>query len=267
MATLPLITALFWVMKILATTLGETGGDVIGQTLNLGYLTGTVIFVGFLAVVLALQLRVRTFHPVLFWSVILATSLVGTEISDFLNDTLGLGYGTGALLLIGCLAAVLLVWRFAGHTMQVERIDSRRDELLYWAATLVSNTLGTSTGDYLAHDGSGLGAGYLTSTVIISAALLLLLAAHHLTRIPGTLIFWAAYVLTRPLGANAGNSLSKSQAQGGLGIGTWGASAVLLGLLAIALCYQVLTHRRQTAELLTSDAGPPVRPGGARGRG
>jgi uncharacterized membrane-anchored protein len=242
-------------MKILATTLGETGGDVIGQTLNLGYLAGVGIFVGFLVIVLALQLRVRRFHPVLFWAVILATSLVGTEISDYINDTLGLGYGTGALVLIGCLVVVLLVWRFTGDTMQVERIDQRKDELFYWIATLVSNTLGTSTGDYLAHDNSGVGAGYITSTIIISAALVLLLAAHYLTPISGTLIFWAAYVLTRPLGANAGNTLSKAHDQGGLGLGTWGASAVLLVLLVICLCYQMVTHRQQTR--VFTDAGAP----------
>jgi len=255
-AKLPLITALFWVMKILATTLGETGGDVIGQTLNLGYLTGVVIFVGFLIIVLGLQLRVRTFHPVLFWAVILATSLVGTEISDYINDTLGLGYGAGALILTGALAVVLAVWRLAGDTMQVERIHSRKDELLYWIATLISNTLGTSTGDYLAHDNSGLGAGYITSTIIISAALVMLLASHYLTPISPTLIFWAAYVLTRPFGANAGNALSKTREQGGLGIGTYGASAVLLGLLVICLIYQVFTHRQQTQVLPRSDSQP-----------
>jgi uncharacterized membrane-anchored protein len=253
-AKLPLITALFWVMKILATTLGETGGDVIGQTLNLGYLTGVGIFVGFLVIVLGLQLRTRSFHPVLFWAVILATSLVGTEISDYINNTLGLGYGTGALILIAALTVVLAMWRLTGNTMQVERITTRKDELLYWLATLVSNTLGTSTGDYLAHDNSGLGAGYLTSTIIISAALVVLLAAHYLTPISGTLIFWAAYVLTRPLGANAGNALSKTPEQGGLGIGTYGASAVLLVLLLVCLGYQMVTHRQQTQVLTDNDS-------------
>jgi uncharacterized membrane-anchored protein len=255
-AKLPLITALFWVMKILATTLGETGGDVIGQTLNLGYLTGVGIFVGFLVIVLALQLRVHTFHPVLFWAVILATSLVGTEISDYINDTLGLGYGTGALILTGALAIVLVVWRLAGDTMQVERINTRKDELLYWIATIISNTLGTSTGDYLAHDNNGLGAGYFTSTIIISVALVMLIAAHYLTPISATLIFWAAYVLTRPLGANAGNALSKTHEQGGLGIGTYGASAVLLGLLMICLAYQMFTHRQQTGVLSSASSQP-----------
>lgn len=252
-AKLPLVTGLFWVMKILATTLGETGGDVIGQTLNLGYLAGIGIFIGFLVIVLAGQLAVTEFHPVLFWAVIIATSLVGTEISDFINKTLNLGYGTGSLILIACLVLVLVVWRMVGDTMHVERIRARKDEVLYWAATLISNTLGTSTGDYLAHDKTGLGAGYLTSTIIISAALLLLLAAHYLTPLSGTLIFWAAYVLTRPLGANAGNALSKTHEEGGLEIGTIGASIVLLIPLLACLWYQVRTHQRQT-KVLTENA-------------
>jgi uncharacterized membrane-anchored protein len=250
MAKLPLVTGLFWVMKILATTVGETGGDVIGQTLNLGYLAGVGIFVGFLVIVLILQLAVTEFHPVLFWSVIVATSLVGTEISDYINDTLNLGYGTGSLILTTCLILVLIVWRLVGDTMHVERIRARKDELMYWIATIISNTLGTSTGDYLAHDKNGLGVGYLVSTVIISAALLMLLAAHYLTALSGTVLFWAAYVLTRPLGANAGNSLSKAHEQGGFGIGTIGASIVLLVPLVVCVCYQVRTHRRQTTVLV-----------------
>ena len=129
------------------------------------------------------------------------------------------------------------------------RADRLPGRPLYWIATIISNTLGTSTGDYLAHDNNGLGAGYFTSTIIISVALVMLLGAHYLTPISGTLIFWAAYVLTRPLGANAGNALSKTHEQGGLGIGTYGASAVLLGLLVICLCYQIFTRRRQTRVL------------------
>lgn len=218
-------------------------------SLDLGYLTSAFIFVGLLVVLLVAQLRVKTFHPALFWAVILATSLVGTEISDYMNDTLGLGYGVGALILIACLVIVLVIWRVTGLTMQVERIDSVRGETLYWIATLISNTLGTSTGDYLAYD-SGLGAGYVTSTAIIGIALALLATAHYLTRISGALLFWAAYVLTRPLGANEGNTLSKTHDLGGLGLGTFGASGVLLGLLVICVAYQLFTHRRQTRALV-----------------
>ena len=246
MGKMPIITMLFWVAKILATTLGETGGDVAGQTVHLGYLAGTVIFVVPLAVVLGVQLRSRSFHPALFWGVVLATSLVGTEISDYINDTLGLGYGVGALLLIICLTVVLVMWRFSGLTMRVDQIGSCRGEALYWLATLISNTLGTSTGDYLAHQEGGLGVGYVMSTIILSVVLILLAAAHYLTPISGTLLFWIAYVLTRPLGANAGNTLSKTQQQGGFGLGTFGASGVLLGLLIICVGYQMLTRRRQT---------------------
>lgn len=253
MGKLPIITALFWVMKILATTLGETGGDVAGQTLNLGYLASAFIFIALLIVVLIMQLRTRRFHPALFWAVIVATSLVGTEISDFMNRTVGLGYAGGAAVLIACLVVVLAIWRFTGQTMKVEQIESRRDEVLYWAATLISNTLGTSTGDWLAHD-EGLGVGYLTSTIIISAALVLLAAAHYLTPVSGTLVFWAAYVLTRPLGANAGNVLSKTYDEGGLGLGTFGASGVLLGILVICIAYQMMTRRQQTRTLVDTDA-------------
>jgi uncharacterized membrane-anchored protein len=253
MGKLPIITVLFWVMKILATTLGETGGDVAGQTLNLGYLASAFIFIVLLIVVLVMQLRTKTFHPALFWAVIVATSLVGTEISDFMNRTLGLGYAGGAAVLIACLVVVLAIWRFTGQTMQVEQIESRRDEVLYWAATLISNTLGTSTGDWLAHD-EGLGVGYVTSTIIISAALVVLAAAHYLTPVSGTLVFWAAYVLTRPLGANAGNVLSKTHDEGGLGLGTFGASGVLLGMLAVCIAYQMMTRRQQTRTLLDIEA-------------
>ena len=256
MGKLPIITALFWVMKILATTLGETGGDVAGQTLNLGYLASAFIFIAVLAAVLVAQLRTKRFHSALFWSVIVATSLVGTEISDFMNRTVGLGYAGGALVLITCLAIVLVAWRLSGHTMNVEHIDSRRGELFYWLATLISNTLGTSTGDYLAHD-TGLGLGYVASTITITACLAMIAFAHYFTPISGTLLFWAAYVLTRPLGANAGNVMSKTHQEGGLGLGTFGASGVLLGLLLICIAYQMSTHRQQTRHLVHADSSAP----------
>ena len=254
MGKLPIITALFWVMKILATTLGETGGDVAGQTLKIGYLVSAFIFIALLVVVLIAQLQTQRFHSALFWSVIVATSLVGTEISDFMNRTVGLGYAGGALVLISCLVIVLAIWRFSGHTMKVEQIDSRRGEVLYWAATLISNTLGTSTGDYLAHK-SGFGVGYVASTIIISAVLVVLALAHYLTPISGTVLFWAAYVLTRPLGANAGNTLSKTVHEGGLGLGTFGASGVLAAFLIVCISYQTFTHRQQTRQLVSAGTG------------
>jgi uncharacterized membrane-anchored protein len=243
MGKLPTVTVLFWVMKILATTLGETGGDMVAQTLDVGYLASSFIFIALFAVALVAQLRADRFHPALFWAVIVATSTAGTTISDFMNRTAGLGYAGGALVLTACLVVVLIVWRLSGQTMNVERIASFRAEILYWIATLISNTLGTSTGDWLAHN---TGIGFVTSTVVITAALALIVGAHYLTPISGTVLFWAAYVLTRPFGANAGNTLSKSPDEGGLGMGTYGASGVLAGLLVVLVVHQIRTRRRQT---------------------
>jgi len=242
-----MITALFWIMKILATTLGETGGDLVAQTLNVGYLGSSLLFIALFAISLVAQLRVKKFHPALFWAVILATSTAGTTMSDFMNRTAGLGYANGALVLIACLAIVFIIWRRSGQTFNVEQIRTFRGEVLYWVATLISNTLGTSTGDFLAHN---TGLGFVASTVIITAALVLIVAAHYLTPISATLLFWGAYVLTRPFGANAGNTLSKTHDEGGLGLGTMGASGVLAALLVGLVVYQTLTRRRQTRELV-----------------
>jgi uncharacterized membrane-anchored protein len=247
MSKLPMITAIFWVMKILATTLGETGGDLVAQTLNVGYLGSSLLFIALFAISLVAQLRVKKFHPALFWAVILATSTAGTTMSDFMNRTADLGYANGALVLIACLAIVFIIWRRSGQTFDVEQIRTFRGEVLYWVATLISNTLGTSTGDFLAHN---TGLGFVSSTVVITAALVLIVAAHYLTPISTTMLFWSAYVLTRPFGANAGNTLSKTHNEGGLGLGTLGASGVLAALLVGLVVYQTLTSRRQTRELV-----------------
>jgi uncharacterized membrane-anchored protein len=256
---LPAITLTFWIMKIAATTLGETGGDAIAQTLNLGYLASSVIFIALFGVALAIQLRADRFHPVAFWMVVLTTSTAGTTISDFMNRTLALGYATGALVLTSCLLVVFLVWQFSGQTFDVERIRSFRGEVLYWLATLISNTLGTSSGDWLAHD---TGLGFATSTVVITGALGLVVAAHYLTPLPTPLLFWLAYVLTRPFGANAGNSLSKPTDEGGLGLGTFGASALLAAVLVGFLIHQTVRRRRDGAEGI----GAPGRAGSAAKR-
>lgn len=247
MSKLPMITALFWIMKILATTLGETGGDLVAQTLNVGYFGSSLLFITLFAISLVAQLRVKSFHPALFWAVILATSTAGTTMSDFMNRTAGLGYANGALVLIACLAIVFIIWRRSGQTFDVEQIRSFRGEVLYWVATLISNTLGTSTGDFLAHN---TGLGFVASTVVITAVLVLIVAAHYLTPIAPALLFWSAYVLTRPFGANAGNTLSKTHDEGGLGLGTLGASGVLAALLVGLVVYQTLTSRSQTRELV-----------------
>lgn len=246
---LPQVTVLFWVLKIAATTLGETGGDLISQTLRLGYAAATALFLAIFVVSLLTQLRVRRFHPGLYWTVIAATSTAGTTISDLINrgpgsgtsTAGGLGYGAGAAILISGLAIVFAIWKLTGQTYDVAAITSLRAEILYWSAILLSNTLGTSLGDYLS-DSSGLG--YLGSAILIAAIMAVILAAHYLTRISGVLLFWLAFILTRPLGATVGDMLSKPHASGGLGLGTWGTSAVLLLILVGGVVY---SHRRTAA--------------------
>ncbi|MRH91723.1 hypothetical protein GFY24_30520 [Nocardia sp. SYP-A9097] len=249
---LPQVTAGFWGLKIAATTLGETGGDLLAQTLHLGYAAASVLFLGVFAVSLLAQLRARRFRPALYWTVIAATSTAGTTISDLLNrgpgdgtsTDGGLGYGGGAAVLIAGLAIVFMIWKLSGQTYDVCAITSVRGEILYWSAILLSNTLGTSVGDYLS-DSSGLG--YWGSAALIATVMAVILAAHYVTRISGVLLFWMAFVLTRPLGATVGDLLSKSHVKGGLGFGTWGTSIVLLLILVVGVGLQH-NRRRTVAE-------------------
>jgi uncharacterized membrane-anchored protein len=243
MTKLPQITLIFWVMKIVATTLGETGGDLLAQTLDIGYAISSVLFIGLFLASLVTQLKARKFHPALYWTVIVSTSTAGTTMSDFLNRSAGLGYAKGALVLIACLAGVFAIWRYSGQTFSVEQIRTFRGELLYWIAILFSNTLGTSLGDYLA-DSSGLG--YAGGALVISSTMVLILAAHYLTRIPATLLFWMAFVLTRPLGATVGDFFSKPHNKGGLNLGTVGSSATLAAILLILIGYTLRTQRKLT---------------------
>ncbi|MGH3766337.1 MAG: COG4705 family protein [Pseudonocardiaceae bacterium] len=252
MGKLPMVTAVFWVIKILATTLGESASNFVAMSpLNLGYVTSSIIFIVLFAITLVAQLRVDRFHPVTFWSVILITSIVGTSMSDFMNRTAGLGYTGGATVLTTCLVVVLIVWRATGQNMNVEQIDTFKGEVLYWLATLISNTLGTSSGDFLS---DSLGIGFRDSALVLTAALLLILGGHYLTSINGTVLFWIAYVLTRPLGATAENAVEKPRAIGGLGVGTTVTSAFLLAPLIAGVLYQSFTHRQQTSQLDTAPA-------------
>ncbi|GAA4236424.1 putative membrane-anchored protein [Streptosporangium album] len=252
MKKLPQITLAFWIMKIAATTLGETGGDLLAQTLNVGYAVSSMILVGLFLVSLVTQLRAEKFHPVLYWTVILSTSTAGTTMSDFMNRTAGLGYARGALVLITALAAVFLLWKFSGHSFHVERISTFGGELLYWTAILFSNTLGTSLGDFLADD-SGLG--YAGGALLIGGLLVLILIAKYFTRVSVTLLFWIAFVLTRPLGATVGDFFSKPVVKGGLGYGTIGSSLVLLAVLAALIVHTMWQQRRKET---LPDAEQPV---------
>ncbi|MEO6537193.1 MAG: hypothetical protein ABIT07_00340 [Ferruginibacter sp.] len=232
---IPALTLLFWIMKITATTFGETGGDLLAQTLNVGYATSTIIFFAFFLVTVSIQLSVKKYIPALYWAVIVATSTAGTTMSDYMDRTLGLGYATGTFILVSILILILIVWRLTEKSLSVTNIKSFRGEAFYWTAILFSNTLGTALGDFLADD-SGLGFG--GSALLISAVLLVVILAYYFTKISRVILFWIAFVLTRPFGATFGDLLTKSPEKGGLGYGTIGSSMILLGLLIILVIYE-----------------------------
>ncbi len=234
------VTLAFWIMKICATTLGETAGDLLSMTLDVGYAASSAILIAVFLATLTAQLRAKGFHPALYWAVILATSTAGTTISDFMDRTLGLGYARGSLILASLLAAVLILWRWLEGNLSVDRIATRRAEVLYWLAILVSNTLGTALGDYLADD-SGLG--FLGGASLIGATIAVIAVVARFTRVDRVALFWLAFVLTRPFGATLGDLLTKPLDHGGLGFGTIGSSAVLLAIL-VALVAASIRPRR-----------------------
>jgi len=214
------------------------------MTLNVGYAMSSLILIGLFLASLAGQLRTERYHPALYWTVILTTSTAGTTMSDFMDRTLGLGYATGSALLVTLLLAVLAVWRMSEKSLSVDHIQSRRGELFYWAAILVSNTLGTALGDYLADD-SGLG--FAGGALLIGSLIACVALAYYQTRISRVALFWLAFVLTRPFGATLGDWLTKSTAQGGLDLGTVGASLVLGGILVALVVMALRTQRREAA--------------------
>lgn len=263
MKKLPEVTLAFWTMKIAATTLGETAGDLFAQTLKLGYFLTTIALFLVFVVTLVVQLRSRRYNPFFYWTVILSTSMAGTTMSDFMNrdasatflasgatslgwgpQGLGLGYPTGAAILISLLIAVFAVWKLTGMTFVIRDIVTFRGEALFWSAILVSNTLGTSMGDFLA-DSSGLG--YAGGALLVSGMLAVLLVLMKVPVVPNVLLFWFAFVLTRPLGATAGDFLTKPVAKGGLDLGTAGSSAVLLAILVGLMAYAQVQERRTAA--------------------
>ncbi|MBN3790482.1 hypothetical protein [Burkholderia sp. Ac-20353] len=244
MKKLPEITLAFWIMKICATTLGETGGDLLSMTLNVGYAVSSILLFGFFLVTLGTQLKTTRYRPAIYWAVIVATSTAGTTMSDFMDRTLGLGYAAGSSILVAILLGIFAVWRLSGESLSVDEIRTRKVEMLYWIAILFSNTLGTALGDFLA-DSSGLG--FAGGALLIGGLLVVIVLAHYFTRISGVLLFWAAFVLTRPFGATVGDLLTKPVAKGGLALGTIGSSAVLLSVLVALVVYATLAQRRQPA--------------------
>lgn len=244
MNKLPKITLSFWIMKIAATTLGETAGDMFSMTLHIGYVVSSLLlFAGFLVSV-ALQVRSRRYIPPLYWLVIVATSTSGTTISDMMDRTWELGYPAGSAILLSILGAIFLYWRSTGESLDVDAIHTPRAEFLYWTTILFSNTLGTAMGDFLA-DSSGLG--FAGGALLVASLIGAVILAYYTTKISRVFLFWAAFVLTRPFGAQFGDVLTKSHEKGGLDLGTIGSSAVLLGILVALVGYTVVVQRRERA--------------------
>lgn len=236
MNKLPAIAFSFWVMKICATTLGETAGDLLSMTLNVGYAISSLILFAFFLATLTIQLRSKKYRPVIYWMVILATSTVGTTMSDFMDRTLGLGYATGSLILTCMLIATLSIWKATEKSLSVDEIKSFRGEIFYWTAILISNTLGTALGDYLA-DSSGFG--FSGGALLIGSSLILVCAAYYFTKISHVILFWLAFVLTRPFGATFGDLLTKPLEKGGMNFGTIGSSGVLFTILIILISVEI----------------------------
>jgi len=228
----PEATLGFWAIKIAATTLGETGGDWVTMTLSLGYLIGTIIFAVIFLGLVAGQVKAAKFHPFLFWATIVATTTLGTTIADFTDRSLGVGYPGGVAIVLALLIASLAIWYWVEGTVSVESITTPRAEWFYWCTILFSQTLGTALGDWAAgSDRGGLGLGYEYGAIIFGVGLAILAALYVWTKISHTLLFWAAFILTRPLGATLGDLLDKPVEQGGMHLSRLLASLILLAVI------------------------------------
>lgn len=234
----PEITLLFWIIKIAATTLGETGGDTVSMSMNLGYLVGTAIFAAIFVIAVAVQIRWKGFHPFIYWTTIIATTTVGTTMADFADRSLGIGYVGGSLLLLSLLVASLATWYRTMGSVSIDTVVSPKVEIFYWVTIMFSQTLGTALGDWTA-DTAGLG--YTGGAVVFGVLLALVAAAYFRTRISRTTLFWAAFVLTRPLGAVVGDFLDKPISTGGLALSRY--SATLALLVFIVACIVIFPQR------------------------
>jgi uncharacterized membrane-anchored protein len=230
LSKIPEVTLTFWLIKIAATTLGETGGDSVTMTLNWGYLTGTAIFLPLLAALVVMQIAANRFRPFLYWAAIVASTTAGTVMADFADRSLGMGYTGGSSLLFACVLAVLALWYWSEGTISVETVNTPRVEAFYWAAITFSQTLGTALGDWMA-DSTGLG--YERGALVFAVGLAILAAAYYRTHVSRVLLFWAAFILTRPLGATVGDFLDKPVNHGGLALSRPLASAVIAAVIVI----------------------------------
>ena len=249
LTNVPEVTLIFWIIKIAATTLGETGGDTVSMTLNWGYAVGTAIFLSLLVLLVAAQITARTFRPFLYWATIVASTTAGTTMADFADRSLGIGYTGGAAILFISLMAVLSLWYWSLGSISVTTVSTPRAEAFYWAAITLSQTLGTALGDWIADTG---GAGYEGGALIFGAGLAALAAAYYWTGVSRVMLFWAAFILTRPLGATVGDLLDKPVNHGGMNLSRPLASAVIaIFIVACILLFpqRAGTHPRQSEAL------------------
>ena len=246
----PEVTLGFWIIKIAATTLGETGGDTVTMTLNWGYLAGTALFLVALVLLVSLQIIARKFHPFLYWATIIASTTFGTTMADFADRSLGIGYTGGSSLLLICLLATLGLWYRSTGSISVDTVNSPKVEVFYWAAITFSQTLGTALGDWMA-DSTGLG--YEGGALVFGAGLAIVAAAYYWTNVSRVTLFWTAFILTRPLGATVGDFLDKPVSNGGLALSRPLASAILAAFILV--CLLVLPQRAGSHPGQTEAAG------------
>lgn len=235
---------LFWLMKVIATTLGETLGDFISMTLNWGYTVGIGITASFFLLVLLTQLSLKRFYPLAYWLVIIGTTTLGTEISDFIDRSLHLGYALGSLLLILCLLLTLFAWYKKYTNLSVYPVSEKQKEIYYWTAVLFSNSLGTAFGDFLSDN---IGLSYLTGALVTGAIILLVVLLHYYSAINRILLFWVAFIFTRPFGATFGDFLTKPLAKGGLALGTLPSSLISVCVMAILIFISYRQHKNSKA--------------------
>jgi uncharacterized membrane-anchored protein len=240
LSKVPRVTLAFWIVKIFATTLGETGGDALSMQLKLGYAISTLIFLAFFLVTLGAQVASKHYHPLFYWLVVVATTTVGTTTSDYIDRTLGLGYVKSSAILLALVIGVLVVWHSTTGRIVVDRVVHRRDEVFYWVTILVSNTLGTALGDFVA---TTTGLGFQGGALVFAGLIAVVALLHFFTTIPTSILLWAAYVLTRPLGATLGDTLTKPGAQGGLNLSRINSSLVIALLMVILISITSLRKR------------------------
>jgi uncharacterized membrane-anchored protein len=244
LSKVPRVTLAFWIVKIFATTLGETGGDALSMQLNLGYAVSTLIFLAFFLITLSAQVASKHYHPLFYWAVVVATTTVGTTTSDYIDRSLGLGYVKGSAILLVLVGVVLFMWHRTTGRIRVDDVTTRKDEIFYWVTILISNTLGTALGDFVA---TTTGLGFEGGALVFAGLIVLVAVAHYTTRFPAAVLFWAAYVLTRPLGATLGDILTKPQNQGGLNLSRISSSLVIAVIMVIIISMTSLRKRAKTS--------------------